>query len=587
MLATLAFEKNTVLLRDAAAMSIYRYATCSPWTMAFPVLRGTKSSKNIVTILLVLLLSSVTVLSQFISTILITDAGPAILAGRIDKLSISYGVEAIPNVIHINGPQVFPRFAERTGTPIALAENLKGRGIRGTGRTLRAFLPLSPPNRTSLLRYDGIAGVMEANVLCTSPDPVNISYVMGSSNYNVTGHLGLGYLQQLSGRLQSQNYFRFNSNQSFTDLGPFNCNPFGNMEGLYTLCPLPFNAVTKCMEKYFSEEYCLGTPKNKWLLVLKQGQLSRNVSLPMTGYKLNGTEWTTIYFADGASFDMTVCVMPVETAYANITAETNTTATEPAFGSSTSIFDQSDEKGNTAGIRNQFATGRSFEERGIMDFQLQADDVDRLFANTIYDWGSFFYDDLEFANKRLIDDDLIILNSIFNTIVDSLSILDALQTVYTITMSQSYYSHLLQANNSYYNWYSVLQGTDGHPWINIQTTISQVQDAKSVYIPQGKRGLFIVCAIIGLHFFSVVLVFWMYFTCHAPKFLDQAWHTIGQLHNGDAKEFLCDSASLGDRDVSKLQAAIPKWDKPVEIGKSGINCKSTSYAPLPGTSSAR
>jgi hypothetical protein len=147
----------------------------------------------------------------------------------------------------------FPRFAERTGKELTRAKNPIGRGIQGTGRTLRAFLPLAPPERSELMRYDGIAGLVKANILCTSPDLINVT---SSEGYVVAGKMGVEYLHQSSDSLESQDYFRFNKNQSLSNLVfDFECKlTLGYME----FCTLGFNAM--------SCEDCV--PNNEWILLM-------------------------------------------------------------------------------------------------------------------------------------------------------------------------------------------------------------------------------------------------------------------------------------------------------------------------------
>lgn len=61
-----------MLLRDAAAMSMYRYSATTPYSM-FPVFRGTRVGKNVFAIVLIVQLSFLTILSQFMSTICVAD----------------------------------------------------------------------------------------------------------------------------------------------------------------------------------------------------------------------------------------------------------------------------------------------------------------------------------------------------------------------------------------------------------------------------------------------------------------------------------------------------------------------------------
>ena len=82
MVATLAFEKNSVLLKDAAAMSIFRFAAVAPYPMLFPTARGTRVGKNFLAISLLVLLSLLTIFTQLISTILLSDTGQGYIPER-------------------------------------------------------------------------------------------------------------------------------------------------------------------------------------------------------------------------------------------------------------------------------------------------------------------------------------------------------------------------------------------------------------------------------------------------------------------------------------------------------------------------
>jgi hypothetical protein len=616
MLATLAFEKNTVLLRDAAAMSIYRYATCSPWTMAFPVLGGTRVSRNIVPILLVVLLSSVAVLSQVVSTILLLDLTSAFVAGRVRDVPITYNPDSklgTPDALEDGQFLDFPRFAERTGAEFWLRENSTGlgRAIHGTGRTLRAFVPLPQDQRSLLIHYDGLAGVVEANVLCTSPETMNVTYrqILRPGNMSplghVTGNLGVEFLHRSSAQLESQKSFRFNKKQSLSNLVlDLNCT-IEEAPGLLdlSLYPLRVKATADCESDCTGFDDDLRTPRNHWFLFLQQNILRRLdteylLDANLTGPpeiivfnqtnsrpRFNGSEWTTlefIYPGSDVELELSLCVMPGRTASANITAQANATGTEPVYGTSNKLLSWTSwgayaEK--TAFIRRQFATSSSFEQRGILDLKIGTGNEEHLFSEPRGYWNDFLGTDHEMSKDPWYTGTGMneVYQSIYMTTVYNASIMTALQTLFTLVQARSYYM------------YMTLDIPD-----SAETTISRVQLAQEAIIPQTKVGLFIVCAIVCLHFLSVILVFWLYSTCRTPTFLDQAWRTIGQLHNGDARAFLSESATLRDRDVGELPSAKEKWNTLVTIdidGKSvsGVNCKSTgtdsSYAPLPGMSS--
>jgi hypothetical protein len=60
-----------------------------------------------------------------------------------------------------------------------------------------------------------------------------------------------------------------------------------------------------------------------------------------------------------------------------------------------------------------------------------------------------------------------------------------------------------------------------------------LQTAQISRVPTKIRGLFILCGLVGLHLITMATIFWMFFTCRTPKFLDQAWLTLAQLHTGE------------------------------------------------------
>jgi hypothetical protein len=62
---------------------------------------------------------------------------------------------------------------------------------------------------------------------------------------------------------------------------------------------------------------------------------------------------------------------------------------------------------------------------------------------------------------------------------------------------------------------------------------ARLQTALPSPVPTENLGLHIVCGLVGLHLIVVAIVFWMFFTSRAPKFLDQAWLTLAQLHMGE------------------------------------------------------
>jgi hypothetical protein len=579
MLATIAFAKNSVLLRDAAAMSIYRFATCSPWTMMFPVIRGFRNGTNFVPIFLVTLLSTVAISSQFISTIIMKDTGVGFILGYIEKRTVEYPP---PGASHQrdpwgSNPIVFPRFAESTDSGVLLQETgnttaAGPRGLRGTGRTLRAYFPLNSFNRTSLLYYSGIAGIVEANVLCMSPELIDLTY---HPSYGISGRLTANYLfESLKfGRLNPQNSFEWNSRTSGSDyVFSFNCTVDTGTQFAFCYLRGLLDDGSSCDDNFPTK--CLFPSGNTWILVhSNSGWASEPLYNGTTGFKFNGTEWTTKsgrYFEPGdevkyeTAFAMSVCVLGTATADANITANANSTGVEPVFGSSTSFLDITDYRGNTATIRKQFNNSGDLRQREILDLKISKQELENARPAI---WGNDFVPArLEYLKESiLLGDQEGIYGDIFASTIETAPLSSALQTIITLINAQSYYDYL----------------ATGKGWPGVRNKSVELQIAKPVIVPTTSRGLLIICGIVVLNFVSVAITFWLYFTCDAPKLLNQAWYAIAQLHTGDAKAFLGEVGTLGDDKVRELPEAADIWKSPVKITENGIVCKSADFDILP------
>ena len=90
VVAAIGFERRYVLLRDAAAISMYRYSVTTPYSTLHPVFRGTRAGKTIFGIVLIVQRSLLSILSQFIFTILVADMDLGFITGRGEQVSLAY-----------------------------------------------------------------------------------------------------------------------------------------------------------------------------------------------------------------------------------------------------------------------------------------------------------------------------------------------------------------------------------------------------------------------------------------------------------------------------------------------------------------
>jgi len=567
MVACLAFEKHCVLLQDAAAMSIYRYSANYPYPMIFPVLRGTMVSKNLAGISLLILLSCLTISSQFISTILLSDTGLEYIAMRSQNVSLAYRhkdwIDALVPSLQ-QRPVEFPRFAEKPVKPFKISYNATGPAISDTGSTVRALLPLSAPKRSSLLYYRGNATVIDAHVLCVSPDIDSLEF--DEKQQLVSGNFTAPILRDAlaSGELEDQGSFV----KTETTLSPV---------FKVKTCPIYFNGTSICpaIEYYppgkFGEfdgrgdynfpatKLLAGSSSNQWWLVVRQSSEKTAFRVYETkDFKFSGTEWTVGSVTMGRKADKTVstanitlCYSTFQPAYAAIEINAASNITEPQYSLTAG------REYNTTSLRNQLRVKtHDHHEGGIFNLgnYKKTRDGNQAFWPTWAQWNE--------ANNTAMEHSIHeIYSSIFSeTLKETQTASLALQAIFTLLTANGYYEYL-DRYDEFGN--------------------STIQAVEPVIIPASRQGLFIVCGFIGLHFLSVGLVFWLYFFgSNEQKFMDQAWQTVGQLHCGEARHFLDETCDLGDRAIGRLPQAARKWNDIVELskqGKTAINCRTTSY----------
>jgi len=587
MVASLAFEKNCVLMKDAATMSIYRYSAPAPYSMVFPVLRGTRVGRNFLGISLLVLLSFLAIVSQFISTILLSDTGPGNIAGRRENVSLAYSYgDVVPGPSWgtlQDKPVNFPRFAEKAAKPFHISYNSTGPGISDTGPTVRSLFPLKAPQRSSLLYYQGNATMIDSHVLCVSPtvDQLQCDYAGAGTNCAISGNFSAPILGDAlaSGQLERQGSFARNE----TRLSPIFTVEMGAgdiFQGAELIIPvIPYYGQQfrgSDDSSFPGTKLFSGDSQGKWLLLLRQtGSTSleylhesakENLSLIYSekGFKFNGTEWTTKFVttvqSEFIAVAITLCYLKFNLATAEIEVKADSNFTEPQYSTVVRASSPWPDY-NMTSLQNQLGVKtQDDQERGIFDLANYTKiKVYLVLRIPIAMQFNAFY------NTRQVDMRFThpIYGSIFSTMLNNTKTASlALQALFTLFTANYYYAEL-----DNYNTYSN----------------SIVQTVQPVNIPTMMRGLFIVWGIIGIHFLSVGVIFWLYFKSSAPKFLNQAWQIVGQLHSGDAREFLDDTGNLGDRAVGRLPSAAAMWEEPVKISREGkhpINYRSTSDIPL-------
>ncbi|KAF2818919.1 hypothetical protein CC86DRAFT_152529 [Ophiobolus disseminans] len=166
-LASLLLERFEMPLSQVALLSIARASTVAPHNIAWTTFRTRKYGRaKPLIVAAVSLAVAITIVSQFISTILLSDFGTVAVKGYAYTENVLYSANfSVPGANHwLTRPPSYPRFAEYQ------EPNLKGSRFLDTGTTLRAFLPIKDSaDRTSLREYTGPVPIFDARVVCVSP----------------------------------------------------------------------------------------------------------------------------------------------------------------------------------------------------------------------------------------------------------------------------------------------------------------------------------------------------------------------------------------------------------------------------------
>lgn len=196
ILAALALERQRPLLHLSASLSVMRFVNTGPSSMVSMIFKDRSGIGHFPIWPTTILLACTTALSQFSSTILLSDFHGGHVIGTLQNTSTLSGYRTIvpswsPQVDYWNiVPQSYPTFAEYSEAP-----NVED-GLDDTGLTLRTLFPIFSQSSRSLLRsFRGNATVIDSRVTCVRPqfadDRLTIQWTAdassGAANSYVSG----------------------------------------------------------------------------------------------------------------------------------------------------------------------------------------------------------------------------------------------------------------------------------------------------------------------------------------------------------------------------------------------------------------
>lgn len=182
MLAALMMEMVPFTATSSAILSIKRFAGGDPWTLLLA-----NGSKKWILLLLIISTCLNSIVSQFISTFLISDLAEGQMSG--DPRTYRY---PSTSPLHIKwepdwpflSPPSFPTFAEYT-EPSPQASD-----VDDTGVSLRGLLPIGLSTiRESIHNYSGMGTILNSRVVCMRPSlrDITISDARDANSFIING----------------------------------------------------------------------------------------------------------------------------------------------------------------------------------------------------------------------------------------------------------------------------------------------------------------------------------------------------------------------------------------------------------------
>jgi hypothetical protein len=170
MLAALAFSRHRPLLHLSASLSVMRFVNTGPSSMVPMLFKDPSGVGRFPVWVFAIILACTTSLSQFSSTILLSDFHDDLVIGTLGNTSTLSGYRTIipswsPQVDYWGVvPQTYPTFAEYS-EPQTVQD-----GMDDTGLMLRTLFPIYSQSTRSLLHsFRGNGTVIDSRVTCVRP----------------------------------------------------------------------------------------------------------------------------------------------------------------------------------------------------------------------------------------------------------------------------------------------------------------------------------------------------------------------------------------------------------------------------------
>ena len=371
MLAGLILERPKVSLSDSAPLSLMRVNNGGPWDLTILLSNNRHRSTRLSLYILALLLTLLTTMLQFTSTILLTDFAIASIQSEPENLSLNFGwktsdIDAGVGMdttwyesLWQDRPAFYPTFAEYANATPVLKD-----GVHDSGVILRAYFPIiSASTRSNLQSFTGVASLLGLRVICARPEYYELNITIENYTLDI----------QLSAST--------NITDEASELGSF----AHDTEDWYLNCSLPLAGLAGFQAAEWTLSLCfIGITQDgsdipihstsSWgegfvVFNITGDQDAWDLASPDWNQSIHG-EWAKLTNANNksaAQLDMSICTAVYVTENQYISASSTSNRTEPSLG-----WNFTEQKFDTLGIRQQLGATTeqlSLDDRGLFSLE--------------------------------------------------------------------------------------------------------------------------------------------------------------------------------------------------------------------------
>ena len=609
MLAAVIIESASILLIDAAEVSIMRANNPQPRALIIPSLKGAQwTSAGLNSFgysITVLLLFTTTFMLQFSSTVLLSDLRlgqlPSLASQRTATYDFDYKAYGGPGQFDpalgftswekfsyplqmrtstwLRNPPAYPTFAEYSRS-VSVPE-----GVDDTGVLLRAFLPYADAqSRESVRNYSGNAMVLDARVSCQAPKLEHLSI-----------HRGEDYVTQgrMRGKLQPSTTA---IDRLWTPKTPpqLDCSLLVRHNAL-TICQITsmsplydnYDANGGLVSEFWNTtdmNEVLGNGMSMWsmgMIVISLANITnKQLKEDIRGLDRRGP-WTSVT-TSGQTWEVSMCYTAWDTADLNVNMHSDMNRSEPIayWNSSRGYYTVPDVHEQLGEIPDEEAVPDS---RGIL--QLAQKDswtpaASQAIPNGIQPFVQQFADmtnqqlglakSCKYTCSALVDN-----SNLTNITVGGYSVIseqdptklftmdNTLASLFRQTLGNDRSGSVARAMSSLITMLSSMAYYDQMPQFERSSNTTQVFFATVLY-PQSYRGFWAVVIVLATHSVLIAFVVLNFAFRSQYSFLGNHWQSIAQLHGPETEDMILESRMATDEEVRReLQAS---GDKNIRIG---------------------